>query len=45
MFVAGRAAVWSVITNGETVVAGGRHQKRLAIEARYKAVMANLTGV
>jgi formimidoylglutamate deiminase len=45
MFVAGRAAVWSVITNGETVVAGGRHQKRLAIEARFKAVMANLTDV
>jgi formiminoglutamate deiminase len=44
IFVTGRAAVQSVIAGGEIVVAGGRHKRRLAIAARYKAVIANVAG-
>ncbi len=43
IFVAGRAAVKTVMAGGETVVQGGRHRNRPAIEARYKRIMANIT--
>ena len=42
IFVAGRAAVKTVLVGGETVVDGGRHRVREAIEARYKRVVASL---
>ena len=42
IFVAGRAAVKTVLVGGETVVDGGRHRAREAIEARYKRVVASL---
>jgi formiminoglutamate deiminase len=41
-FVAGRSAVKAVLVGGETVVTGGRHAKRSAIEGRYKATIASL---
>ena len=42
IFVAGRAAVKTVIAGGETMVEGGRHRLRPAIEARYRQVIATL---
>jgi formiminoglutamate deiminase len=42
IFVAGRAAVKTVLVGGETVVEAGRHRGREAIEARYKRVVASL---
>jgi len=42
IFVAGRAAVQTVLVGGETVVGAGRHRGREAIEARYKRVVASL---
>jgi formimidoylglutamate deiminase len=42
IFVAGRAAVKTVLVGGETVVDGGRHRGRSKIEARYKRVLADL---
>jgi formimidoylglutamate deiminase len=42
IFVAGRAAVKSVLVGGETIVESGRHRMRSTIEARYKRVIANL---
>ena len=42
IFVAGRAAVKSVLVGGETVVESGRHRMRSTIEARYQRVVANL---
>ena len=44
IFVAGRAAVTTVLVGGETVVDAGRHRLRPAIEARYKAVGRSLRG-
>jgi formiminoglutamate deiminase len=44
IFVAGRAAVTTVLVGGETVVDAGRHRLRPAIEARYKAVASKLAG-
>jgi hypothetical protein len=34
--------VKTVMAGGETVVEGGRHRSRSAIEARYKQVMAKM---
>jgi formimidoylglutamate deiminase len=42
IFVAGRAAVKTVLVGGETIVDGGRHRAREAIEARYRRVVASL---
>ena len=42
IFVAGRAAVKTVLVGGETAVEAGRHRMRPGIEARYKTVVANL---
>ena len=42
IFVAGRAAVTTVLAGGETVVEAGRHRLRPQIEARYKAVVARI---
>jgi cytosine/adenosine deaminase-related metal-dependent hydrolase len=42
IFVAGRSAVKAVLVGGDTVVEGGRHAMRPAIEARFKAVVAKL---
>jgi cytosine/adenosine deaminase-related metal-dependent hydrolase len=42
IFVAGRAAVKTVLVGGEAVVEAGRHTARPAIEARYKDVVAKL---
>lgn len=42
IFVAGRMAVKTVLIGGKTVVEGGRHRMRTAIETRYKRVIANL---
>jgi formimidoylglutamate deiminase len=42
VFVAGRAAVRSVLIGGKTVVEGGRHRLRPAMQARYKRVIATL---
>jgi formimidoylglutamate deiminase len=42
IFVAGRSAVKVVLVGGDTVVEGGRHAMRPAIEARFKAVVAKL---
>jgi cytosine/adenosine deaminase-related metal-dependent hydrolase len=42
IFVAGRAAVKTVLVGGETVVEGGHHRMRPAIEARYRRAVANL---
>ncbi len=45
VFVAGRAAVRSVLIGGKTVAEGGRHRLRPAMEARYKRVIAALAAV
>jgi formimidoylglutamate deiminase len=42
IFVAGRAAVNTVLVGGETIVDGGCHRAREAIEARYRRVVASL---
>jgi formimidoylglutamate deiminase len=42
IFVAGRSAIKTVLVGGETVVEAGRHKRRLAIEARFKAAIAKL---
>jgi formiminoglutamate deiminase len=42
IFVAGRAAVASVLIGGELMVRAGRHQQRPAVEARYRQVIATL---
>jgi formiminoglutamate deiminase len=42
IFVAGKAAIDSVIVAGQPVVTKGRHHKRDAIMARYAATMARL---
>jgi formiminoglutamate deiminase len=42
IFVAGRAAVTTVLAGGETVVEAGRHRLRSQIEAKYKAVVARI---
>lgn len=42
IFAAGRTAVKTVLAGGGLMVEGGRHRKRLAIEARYKRAIANL---
>jgi formimidoylglutamate deiminase len=44
IFVAGRAAVRSVFAGGRAVVTEGRHARRDAIAARYRAAMARLAG-
>jgi hypothetical protein len=36
--------VTTVLVGGEIVVEAGRHRMRPAIEARYKTVIANLSG-
>lgn len=43
IFVAGRAAVRSVIANGDLVVVDGHHRDRDAITARYTRVLRRLT--
>ena len=43
IFVAGRAAVSSVVVGGEIVVEAGRHRKRSTIDARYRSVVAALS--
>jgi formimidoylglutamate deiminase len=43
-FVVGRTTVKTVLVGGEIVVEAGRHRMRPAIEARYKTVIANLSG-
>ena len=45
IFVAGRAAVKSVLVGGDTVVQDGRHRLRPSIEAGYKSVMRKLMEV
>jgi formimidoylglutamate deiminase len=42
IFVAGRAAVSSVLIGGDLVVEAGRHRLRPTIEARYKRAVATL---
>jgi len=42
IFVAGRSAVKTVLVGGATVVEAGRHTLRMAIAARFKAVVAKL---
>jgi formimidoylglutamate deiminase len=42
VFVAGRAAIATVIVEGRTVVEEGRHRRRNAIAARYARAMAGL---
>lgn len=44
VFVAGAAAVGSVLVAGRTVVSEGRHRGRDAIAARYVSVLRRLTG-
>ena len=43
-FVVGRTTVKTVLVGAEIVVDAGRHRMRPAIEARYKTVIANLSG-
>ncbi len=43
IFVAGRAAVSSVVVGGEIVVEAGRHRERSTIDARYRSVVAALS--
>ena len=45
IFVAGRAAVSSVLIGGDPMVRAGRHRLRPAIEGRYKSVMATLAAL
>lgn len=42
IFVAGRAAIRTVLAGGETAVSAGRHRMRPAIESRYKATLARV---
>jgi formimidoylglutamate deiminase len=42
IFAAGRSAVKAVLVGGETLVEAGRHVKRSAIEARFKATIASI---
>ena len=42
IFVAGRAAVYTVLSGGKAVVTAGRHKLRPAIESRYKAAIARI---
>ena len=44
IFVAGRAAVKSVLVGGDVVVEAGRHRMRPAIEGRYKSVVDRSRG-
>jgi formimidoylglutamate deiminase len=44
IFVVGQTAVKTVLVGAEIVVDAGRHRMRPAIEARYKTVIANLSG-
>lgn len=44
LFVAGSAAIDTVVTGGQVVVSGGRHVRREAILGRARAVLASLTG-
>jgi formiminoglutamate deiminase len=44
IFVVGRPAVRTVLTGGEVVVENGRHVAQPAIESRYRAVVAGLSG-
>jgi formiminoglutamate deiminase len=43
-FLAGRDLVKGVIAGGETVVRDGRHHRRDAVTARYRAALARLVG-
>ena len=45
IFVAGRAAVSSVLIGGDPMVRAGRHRLRPAIEARYRSVIAALAAL
>ena len=45
IFVAGRSAVKTVLVGGTTVVEAGRHTLRMAIAARFKAVVAKLAAM
>ena len=45
IFVAGRSAVKTVLVGGTTVVEAGRHTLRMAITARFKAVVAKLAAM
>jgi formiminoglutamate deiminase len=44
IFSAGRDLVKDVIAGGETVVSAGRHHRREAVTARYRASLARLVG-
>jgi formiminoglutamate deiminase len=44
IFVVGRPAVNTVLVGGEIVVENGRHVAQPAIESRYRAVVARLSG-
>ncbi len=44
VFVAGKTAIDTVIVGGTTLVTGGRHRAREAIEARYRRTMTRLLG-
>ena len=45
IFVAGRAAVSSVLIGGDPMVQAGRHRLHPAIEARYRQVIATLAAL
>jgi formimidoylglutamate deiminase len=45
IFVAGRAAVKTVLVGGQVVVDAGRHTMRPAFEARYRDVLARLADI
>ena len=45
IFVAGRSAVKTVLVGGATVVEAGRHTLRMAIAARFKAVVGKLAAM
>jgi formimidoylglutamate deiminase len=45
IFVAGRAAVRTVLVGGEVVVEAGHHKARPAVEGRYKDVLSRLTDI
>jgi formimidoylglutamate deiminase len=44
IFVAGKAAIDTVIVGGKLVVSGGRHRNRNAISARYKNAISGIVG-
>ena len=44
IFVAGRAAIRTVLAGGEAVVAEGCHRMRPTVESRYKATLARIAG-